>query len=82
MTTKYTVFDIEINRLHGVYDTKDEAVQLVGDLLRANADDYADDLAIIPRSETGEYGEPLTGNDLRACLRVAARNREPIVVRR
>lgn len=73
---KYTVFDLDINKLWGVFDTMDEAVAYVRAILSANTDDYADDLGIIPRTELGEYGESISGDGLRRCVKEHAARRE------
>lgn len=77
---KYSVFDLSINRLHAIYDTPEEAFALVASLLSVNDDGYADDLAVVPTAESGGYGEPMTGDALRACVKGRAAGKEAVSV--
>jgi len=73
--TTYSVFDASINRLLGVYDTEDQALDVVTALLRVNSDDYADDLVVGCLPADGA-GDPLTGNELRARVRMMQQHPE------
>jgi hypothetical protein len=77
MDKRYSVFDASINRLLGVYDTEDQALDFVDTLLRVNSDDYADDL-VVGCSPSDDVADPLTGDELRARVRAIPERRQGV----
>jgi hypothetical protein len=57
----YRLWDVDINRLFGAFDTEDEALALVRELLTSYGDMYADDLAMGYEQTDGSPTAPLTG---------------------
>jgi len=78
----YRVWDTDINRLHGTYDTEEDALALVRTLVTAYGDDYAEDLAVGGERPEGTFTEPLSGADLLAYAERVAAERERVGHRR
>lgn len=71
----YKLWDTDIGRLFGAYDTEDEALALVRTLVATYGADYAGDLTLGHRRADGSIGEPLSGAALVArAEEVAARH--------
>jgi hypothetical protein len=77
----YRVFDININKLFGVFPTEAEAMRLVGVLLRDD-EGYADDLAVSCEADDGTFASPLSGAALIARAEAVMAEDERIEARR
>jgi hypothetical protein len=69
---RYRVWDTDINRLFGTYDTESEAFSWVCTLVGRYGEGYADDLAVGCEREDGSFTEPLSGAALLKRLDDAA----------
>lgn len=58
---KYRLWDTDINRLFGTFDTEDEALAFVRALLESYGNAYANDLALGCERQDGSFTPPLTG---------------------
>jgi hypothetical protein len=58
---KYRLWDTDINRLFGTFDTEDESLALVRALLESYGNAYANDLALGCEHQDGSFTAPLTG---------------------
>ena len=75
-TTKYDLWDVEVKKHLGRFETEAEALALVRGLLDANGDAYAADLELGDIED--EFGERnLTGEALAQRARAAAVDRAP-----
>jgi len=72
----YRVWDTDINRLHGTYDTEEEALALVRTLVSTYGDAYAEDLAVGCERPDGSFTEPLSGRELLARAEQVMAERE------
>lgn len=71
------VFDTNINRVFGAYDTEQEAMTVVRALITANGDAYAEDLAVGHDRTDGTFEGPWTGATLVARADEVLAEREP-----
>lgn len=60
----YEVWDVDINRLFGTFDTEDDALAFVRTLVSRYGRDYAKDLALGCERDDSSVSEPLYGEDL------------------
>lgn len=58
---KHRLWDTDINRLFGTFDTEDDALALVRTLVERYGDAYANDLALGCERLDGSFTAPLTG---------------------
>ncbi len=72
---RYRVWDTDINRLFGTYDTEDEALAFVGTLVARYGAAYAEDLAMGCERDDGSFTEPLSGTALLERLDESAARR-------
>ena len=54
----YRLWDTDIGRLFGVFDTEDEALALVRSMVNTYGANYADDLALGREHGDGSFDEP------------------------
>ncbi len=79
---KYRVWDTDINRLFGTFETEAEAMTFVRTLVGRYGAAYADDLAVGGERADGTYTAPLTGSALLARAEEVAAEQEPAESRR
>lgn len=77
---KYRVWDTDIGKLFGVYDTEAEALALVRLLAESYGEDV-EDLALTCKHGDGSFGEPQSGAALVARAGQVAAEREPAETR-
>jgi hypothetical protein len=77
----YRVFDININKLFGVFPTEAEDMRLVSVLLRDD-EGYADDLAVSCEADDGTFAPALSGAALIARAEAVMTEEERIEARR
>lgn len=73
----YEVFDTDINRLFGTYETEKEAMMLARALITANGEAYAEDLAVGHDRADGTFEGPWTGAALIARADEVLAEHEP-----
>ena len=74
---KHHLWDTDINRLFGTFDTEDEALAFVRALVESYGAAYADDLAIGCERPDGSFTAPLTGAVLVERAWQVAQEHEP-----
>jgi hypothetical protein len=73
---KYRLWDTDISRLFGTFDTEAEALDLVRSLLESYGAGYADELALGCERSDGSFTDPLTGAALVERARRVAKEPE------
>ena len=74
---KYRLWDTDINRLFGTFDTEAEALAYVRAVLESYGAAYADDLAMGCERPDGSFTAPLTGEELVERAWPVAQDPEP-----
>ncbi len=74
----YNLWDTEVGRLFGAYDTEEEALALVRTLVATYGAGYADDLTLGHRRADGSAGEPQSGAVLVARAEEVAARQEAV----
>lgn len=76
MSKMHIVADMEINKILRAFDTKQDAIEYVGRLLKTNGDDYVHSLSIGRQTADGHIVDIVTGDELLALVQEAATTRE------